>query len=181
MLNRARRSAQVAEEGIGDDPPSLHSLTLKILHFICRYMSSIGLRRFRLVCRLFSDIVMRHLATGAYPYPTKLSLRRLVNLSQTELRKSITSLYIAGEHFDSCYTFEEWECLKVPPTWFDEYPRGSTQSKYPCGKYRCVREKMSKARHSFHIFCRWSAGPLGSSSSYSPNHCEDAHRSQAAL
>jgi hypothetical protein len=65
---------------------------------------------------------MRHLATGAYLHPTKLSLRRLVNLSQTELRKSITSLYIAVEHFDSCYTFEEWECLKVPPTWFEGYP-----------------------------------------------------------
>jgi hypothetical protein len=122
VLNRARKSAQDAEEGIGDDPPSLHSLPLEILHFICRYMSSIGLRRFRLVCRLFSDIGIRHLATGAYLHPTKLSLKRLVNLSQTELRKSITSLYIAGEHFDSCYTFEEWLCLKVPPTWFDEYP-----------------------------------------------------------
>lgn len=122
VLNRARRSAPDVEEGIGDDPPSLHSLPLEILHSICRHTSSIGLRRFRLVCRLFSDIGMRYLATGAYLHPTRLSLRRLVNLSQTELRKSITSLYIAAEHSDSCYTFEEWKHLKVPPPWWDEYP-----------------------------------------------------------
>jgi hypothetical protein len=122
VLSRARRRARDTEEVTDDYAPSLQSLPLEVLHSICYHLSSIGLRRFRLVCRLFSDVGMRHLATGAYLYPTKLSLKRLVDLSQTELSKSITSLYIAAEHFDFCHTYEEWKHLKVPSFWYDEGP-----------------------------------------------------------
>ena len=65
---------------------------------------------------------MRHLATGAYLFSTKSSLKGLVDLSQTELSKSITSLFIAAEHFDFCHTYEEWKYLKVPLYWYGESP-----------------------------------------------------------
>ena len=61
--------------------------------------------------------LIKYLLVASLPY-----LRRLVNLSQIELRKSITSLYVAAKHVDTCHTFEEWECLKVPFAWWDEYP-----------------------------------------------------------
>jgi hypothetical protein len=53
-----------------------------------------------------------------------------VNLSKAELRRSFASLYIAAERFGSCYTFEEWECLKVPPTWFDRPTEEELHQRY---------------------------------------------------